>query len=372
MFTCNLCNYLTDRKDNFDRHITSKKHKKKFEQTRLQEQTKLQEDDKQREEELQQLEKQQKQIQDRILCLQQGGSINENQHIEQDNTQEEEIDVLNETRNQTVHFCEKCAATYKTLKYFENHVKKCNGVDSLTCPTCMKTFTDYSNKCKHIKRATCKPATIYKQMEKKYQIDTPSISNDNGNISNSTVNSHNTYHTHNTNNTNNKYNITNIYINNYGQERTDYMTYDLFYSTVEGKVLKTISEYFKIKHFHEQFPENNNIRHKNNRFFIKQNGKWEIIDKGILMDMIFNACGSELEEKIVTYEDRIKSEKGMKDNTDDKYDTMVDSSNRAKLELDGKKYNKVKKFIVDVIENASKKYSPEYVQNTNGYYDQTT
>ena len=62
--------------------------------------------------------------------------------------------------NKDIYICIKCDKYYKTLKYYENHEKNCNGLNSLTCPKCMKSFTFNSNKIKHIKKNRCKPKSI--------------------------------------------------------------------------------------------------------------------------------------------------------------------------------------------------------------------
>ena len=52
------------------------------------------------------------------------------------------------------------------LKNFTLHEEKCIGVDILSCPKCMKHFTNYSNKSKHIRRNTCKAKNlIYEKIQ---------------------------------------------------------------------------------------------------------------------------------------------------------------------------------------------------------------
>jgi uncharacterized C2H2 Zn-finger protein len=56
--------------------------------------------------------------------------------------------------------CSKCNKEYKTKKYLINHEEKCNGLNILTCPKCMKTFSSRGNKSKHIKKNNCKAKSI--------------------------------------------------------------------------------------------------------------------------------------------------------------------------------------------------------------------
>ena len=45
--------------------------------------------------------------------------------------------------------CKKCNKIYKTKGSFENHEVKCNGIDELTCPRCMISFTTRQAKSKY-------------------------------------------------------------------------------------------------------------------------------------------------------------------------------------------------------------------------------
>ena len=82
----------------------------------------------------------------------------------------------------------------KHKKYLIQHEKNCTGVDSLTCPKCMKTFSDRKIKHRHCKNDTCKPASIYEAENIKGIINK--------------INSLNTK---------------DIYIKDYGKERKDYL-----------------------------------------------------------------------------------------------------------------------------------------------------
>jgi hypothetical protein len=67
------------------------------------------------------------------------------------NKEEEIIEV-----KQDKYECYKCAKKYKTKKYLLSHQDKCNGLSILTCPKCMKNFSNTSNKSAHIKNNNCK------------------------------------------------------------------------------------------------------------------------------------------------------------------------------------------------------------------------
>lgn len=269
--------------------------------------------------------------------------IDEAQCVVEEEMQEiEKTGNVDENDNKAVYVCKKCRTTYKTLKCFQKHIGECNGIGSLTCPTCMKTFNSSGNKCRHIKQNSCKPVTIFTHI--KNQFEKECLSNVN------------------------RYRIADLCINNYGRERNDYITYNVFCNIVKDPSLKIISEYFRVKHYHKEFPENYNIVHKNRQFLIKQDGKWNIINKHSLRDMIYNDCGREVTLLREKYKERLESEPDM---TKEKIKEIDEMSDYLQLEQSGKDAQ-VKHNIINVIENASKKYSPEYVLNTNGCYGQTT
>ena len=149
--------------------------------------------------------------------------------------------------------CKMCNKIYKTKKFLASHEVKCKGINELTCPRCMSSFTTRQAKSKHILNNKCKPRSILYARKQKTE-----------NITN--INTQNNIETQNNINTqNNIANHHNIIINNYGSERTDYLDYDKML-----EIFKTVynipSLLTKHIHFNKEFPENNNIlRVKNDR-----------------------------------------------------------------------------------------------------------
>ena len=132
--------------------------------------------------------------------------------------------------------CSKCNKFYKTKKSFINHEKSCNGLSILTCPKCMKIFSHINNKNKHIKKNNCKAKSI------NHNID----------------------------------DYIDDYINDFGNERIDYL--ENFINKPDIKDLpihKRLIKYIEYKYFNEEFPENKNIKYKNNNCLIKEDGKWK-------------------------------------------------------------------------------------------------
>ena len=50
------------------------------------------------------------------------------------------------------NICKKCNKIYMTKKNLLIHEKKCKGVDDLTCPRCMISFSSRQSKSNHIKK----------------------------------------------------------------------------------------------------------------------------------------------------------------------------------------------------------------------------
>ena len=137
--------------------------------------------------------------------------------------------------NNEVNKCSKCNKFYKTKKYLISHEPKCNGLNILSCPKCMNTFTTTSNKSAHIKKNNCKSKSI-------------------------------------------NYNIImkDDYIKNYGNERIDYLEDFINKPTIKDlPIHKKLIKYIEYKYFNEEFPENRNIKYENNYCLIREDGKWK-------------------------------------------------------------------------------------------------
>jgi len=167
--------------------------------------------------------------------------------------------------------CKKCNKIYKSNRYLIEHEKKCKGVDELTCPKCMLSFSSRQAKANHINRNNCKARSVIyarksniQNMEKK-NIKTQNNIEIQNNIENQNV----------INNITNN----NIYINNYGKERIDYLNYEKMLEIFK-KVYDIPSLLTKEIHFNIDFPENNNIMYKNENTTLLKVDE-EFIYKGI-------------------------------------------------------------------------------------------
>jgi hypothetical protein len=122
-FYCDLCDYKTKRKYDLERHHNAI-HILKGYNTRL----------------IQNKEEE----------------VIQNKEEEVIQNKEEEVIQNEEEINQDKYECYKCAKKYKTKKYLLSHQDKCTGLSILTCPKCMKKFSNTSNKSAHIKNNNCK------------------------------------------------------------------------------------------------------------------------------------------------------------------------------------------------------------------------
>ena len=206
---------------------------------------------------------------------------NENTISNEKNTISNEKNTISNEKNTISHekntisnekkelFCKKCNKIYKTKKSLIEHEEKCKGINSLTCPTCMISFTTSGNKSRHIKRNNCKPKSI---------INAINNNTTNNNINNITNN--------NCNNTINNNITNNYYINNYGSERVDYLTDDVVFNIIIKD--DSVKNLVIIKHFNKDFPENNNIKYDDNLniYLIKENNEWNKANSSFIYDKL--------------------------------------------------------------------------------------
>ena len=298
MFSCSQCNYITDRKYNLYRH-TSVKHFNN--------------------------------------CCNLDNGTNEEKHIhsEEKHIHPEEKHIHSREKHILSFICSKCNKIYKTKKYLELHERKCKCIDSHTCPRCMKTFSNTSNKCKHIKKNNCVARSIV-------HARTPNIQN----IQN-VQNIHNITNVNNIDNSINK-TINNIQINNFGSERIDHISdEDIVKMLTSG--MNTIPLYIEKKHFDKEFPENNNITFTNeNKCKVMENNIWMEKDIGLLSSKLIH----DNSEVLLLYcdDNELKLSNVIQD--EEKYKFIKNKLFIVYDKSDNKKYNDVLKKIKDLIKNS--------------------
>ena len=243
-FFCEECEYTTNKKYNLIRHQNNKHFKKELKITN---------------------EDKHIQNEDKHITNEDKHITNEDKHITN-----EDIHIIDEIK----YNCKKCNKNYKTKKYLIEHEKICNGLNILTCPKCMTTFSTTSNKSRHIKTNNCKAKSIIHLVNKE---------TDNENKPNLYING---------NNNNNI--INNTIINNFGNERTDYITFDDMIQIFKcGDNI--IPKYIELKHFNKEFPENHNIKYEKNKgCLIKNDNRWGLTNLDILSNKLFDKNSYEL------------------------------------------------------------------------------
>jgi len=200
----------------------------------------------------------------------------ENVMLNEENVKQEDILSYN---------CKKCNKKYKTIKYLINHEKTCNGLNILTCPKCMFTFTSRASKSAHIKKNNCKARSIVYY----------NTVNNNETIENNKKDNNINCNNNNNNTTNNIINNNNTIINNFGSERTDYITLDDIVNIFLKGGDNIIPKYIEYKHFNKDFPENHNIKYEKNKgCSIKNENKWKITDIDYLSNKLLNNNSIEL------------------------------------------------------------------------------
>jgi len=249
-FFCEECNYTTSKKYNLIRHQNNKHFEK---QSKIE----IEENVNQNEENVNQNEE------------------NVNQNEENVNQNEENVNQNEENVKSNIYQCKKCNKKYKTLKFLINHEKKCNGINILTCPKCMFTFSSRSSKSAHMKKNNCKARSIIHLIKKETEEENKPSLYINGNNNNNIIN--------------------NTIINNFGNERTDYITLDDMIRIFKSGGDNIIPKYIELKHFNKNFPENHNIKYeKSKECLIKNNDKWGSTNLDLLSDKLFNKNSYEL------------------------------------------------------------------------------
>ena len=261
---------------------------------------------------------------------------NENQCIK---IYEENVNPTEESENCAL-ICKKCNKIYKTKKYLLEHELKCNGLDDLTCSRCMISFTTKQAKCRHLKKDNCKPRSIIHARK-------PNLKNINTNIENQ----NNIETQNNIANLENQNNITNnIYINNYGNERLDYINYEkmlnIFKNAYDIPRLLT-----KEIHFNKEFPENNNILYKNDtNALIKIDDEFILKDLNSIADELVNEKTSQIQKFALENKEVICTNIETQ-----KYQDMVELLlNFILLKEPQEHYKKQIKKIKDMIRNSNK------------------
>jgi hypothetical protein len=230
-----------------------------------------------------------------------------------------------------IHICKKCNKIYKTNKHLLIHEKTCKGVDELTCPRCMVSFTKKQAKSRHIKADKCKARSII-------HARTPNVQNITGHNNVTTIQNAETIQ-----NINN-----NIIINNFGSERLDHISDDDMKKILQSGI-NTVPLYIEKKHFDNNFPENQNIKYTNdNKCQVLEDNSWKEKDIGLLST---NLMKDNTEVLLMYYDNNeVKLLNEIKDS--EKFDHIRNKLIVIYNKSDNQKYNEVLSKIKDLIKNS--------------------
>ena len=297
-FFCEECEYTTNKKYNLIRHQNNKHFKKE----------------------------QKIQNEENVMSNEENVMSNEeNVMSNEENVMSNEENVMSNEEN--IFYCCKCNKKYKTKKFLINHEEKCNGISILTCPKCMFTFTTRGSKSAHIKKNNCKARSIIHLVNKE---------TDNENKPSLYING---------NNNNNNNNNNNIIINNFGNERTDYITLDDMIQIFKcGDNI--IPKYIELKHFNKEFPENHNIKYEKNKgCLIKNDNRWGLTNLDILSNKLFDKNSYEL----INYYNNQKTDIEEKIKNIELLEFIYSRLNYLDLYLNKSLFNNIKNEIKNII-----------------------
>ena len=253
-----------------------------------------------------------------------------NEHLEENVPLIDNFVPLNDKK---INYCSKCSKEYLTIKSLKKHEEKCIGINILTCPKCMLSFTTRQHKSDHIKRNNCKAKSIVHAIQPEIIINGTNVTvnnNTNTNTYNNTINNNNTF-----------------IINNYGSERLDYLSNEDMYKILTST--NSIPLYIEQKHFNKDFPENHNIMYddKSKRCKIKENNKWKTINLSLISTKLINDNSNSL----LVYFNKNKEELNEKIHNEELYYFILNKLLLIKNKNDKEKYNTLYNLIKFIIEN---------------------
>ena len=303
IFNCSFCNYFSDRKYNLQKHVNIK-HCNKYENSK-------------------------------IVKNEENVIPNEENVIpKKENVIPNEENVIPKKENViSGFFCKKCNKLYKTKKYLELHEIKCKGIDELTCPKCMISFSNRHNKARHIKANNCKARSIIHARDPNPQ-----------NISMNQVINNNIYTQNNIQTQNN-----NLIINNFGNERLDHISHEeIVKMLLDG--MNTLPMYIEKKHFDKNFPENNNIVYtKENKCKVLENNCWKEKDISLLSSKLIQ----DNSKVLLLYCDKNEIKITEEITDEDMFDRIKNKLVIIYNKSDNEKYNQVINVIKELVKNSS-------------------
>lgn len=156
--------------------------------------------------------------------------------------------------------------------------------------------------------------------------------------------------TYNNNQQNTFYN--NIYINDYGKEDLSYITKDMLNKLIQ-KPNKSIEEFTRLLHFHQDHPENVNVlifSKRINEVAVFRDGKWHLKKKDNFLEGFIGDKFDQLYDIFDTHKDQIENEKI------EKFEKYADKFGK----LNGKERDVATEDVKNLISSESYYYSGHY------------
>jgi hypothetical protein len=303
MFKCDFCLYVSVRKYNLQKHI-GRKHTEEMCKTVLDKNTKN--------------------------MLESVQNVPPNVQNVSPNVQNVSPKIQNVPPN--VLYCHKCNKIYKTKRHLLKHEINCKGIDELTCPKCMISFSNRKHKSRHINKNNCNARSIvYARSPNTHNITENTIIQNAKTINNNNI-------------TNNQ-----IIVNNFGSERMDHITHEDIVKILSSGI-NTIPMYIQKKHFDKNFPENNNIKYTlENKCKVYENNDWTEKDMGLLSSSLVE----DNTEVLLLYcdENDIKLSNDIKDT--EKYEHIKNKLILIYNKSENNKYNNILSKIKELIKNSN-------------------
>ena len=270
-YECKVCNYITIRKSNYQKHLNTQKHKNN--------------------------------ITIKDIKGENNGNISlwihkDTQKIHKD-TQKIHKDTQRYTKD--TQMLEKVAKSSKKVAKSSNNLE-----DENICKFCGKKFNTRKSMLRHI-RSYCKSnqdIVESKELKKIIKNQSKQITKFEKLLENTGNQINTNNNTQNNDNSNNK-TINHININNYGEENLEMLTDDFKKHCVRHPYYALIKIIEKI-HFNDEYPENKNIRllnKRDNKLQVRDNGKWNYRSKEVTIKEALDDSNERLEQ---FYEEKSK------------------------------------------------------------------
>lgn len=248
-YKCDKCNFSTDLRQNYFRHLNTQKHKKRLDDSYS------------------------------LSC--------------EDGKKDKSALLMTHKRLTNRNFDSQMTHNFPSLTH--NFFEKSHHTSHLKCEYCSESFSRRNNLIRH-QKLYCKEKVNKESYQENITItlnkQSKQISELVNMIASNSINegNHTNYSVSNNNNNNiNSNNINNtITINNFGNENLDMLT-NKFMRAMVDRPYTAIPKMIKKIHFNEKYPENQNIRMLNkrdNKLQIIENGKWTYVDKDDTLDTL--------------------------------------------------------------------------------------